>query len=83
MSKEALWLKGLALEMGFPLDAIKMHCDSQGTLLLAQNSIYHARMKHIDIKCHQIRERMEDGEVELVKVPTKENPADALSKVLS
>ena len=45
-----------------------MHCDSQSTLLLAQNSIYHVRMKYIDIKHHQIRELMEEGEVELVKV---------------
>ena len=39
-------------------------------------------MKYIDIRYYQIRELMEEGEVELVKVHTKENPADALMKVL-
>ena len=48
-----------------------MHCDGQSSLLLAQNSIYHTRMKHIDIRYHQIRELMEEGEVELVNVHTK------------
>ena len=39
-------------------------------------------MKYIDIRYHQIRELMKDGEVELVKVHTKKNLADALTKVL-
>ena len=43
--------------------------------MLAQNSVYHARMKHIDIIYHRIR-------VELVKVHTSRNPTDALTKVL-
>ena len=59
-----------------------MHCDNQSTLLLAQNSVYHTRMKYIDIGYHWIRELVEEGEVELVKVHTKENSVDALTKVL-
>nr|XP_010908371.1 uncharacterized protein LOC105034787 [Elaeis guineensis] len=66
--------------MGLTQEAIRVHCDSQSALLLAQNSVYHAKTKHIDIRYHQIRELMEDGEVELIKVHTKENPADALTK---
>lgn len=81
-AKEAIWLKGLLTEMGLTQEAIRVHCDSQSALLLAQNSVYHARTKHIDIRYHRIRELVEDGEVELVKVHTKENPADALTKVL-
>ena len=50
--------------------------------MLAQNSVYHARMKHIDIRYHRIRELVEEGEVELVKVHTSRNPADALTKIL-
>ena len=61
---------------------MRVHYDSQSALLLAQNSIYHAHTKHIDIRYHKIRKLMEDGEVELVKVYTKKNPADALTKVL-
>ena len=39
-------------------------------------------MKHIDIRYHWIKEIVEEGEMELVKVHTKENPMDALMKVL-
>ena len=60
-----------------------MHCGSQSALLLAQNSVYHTRMKHIDIRSHWIRELMKEGEVELVEVHIKKNPVHALTKVLS
>ncbi|XP_073112260.1 secreted RxLR effector protein 161-like [Elaeis guineensis] len=81
-TKEALWLKGLALEMGISREAIRVHCNSQSVLLLVQNSVYHARMKHINIRYHQIRELTKDGEVKLVKVHTKKNSVDALTRVL-
>ena len=74
-ANEEIWLKGLLTEMGLTQEAIRVHCDSQSALLLAQNSVYHVRTKHIDIQYHRIRELVEDGEVELVKVHTKENPA--------
>ena len=31
--KEALWLKGLALEMDLAQEAVRMHCDSQSALV--------------------------------------------------
>ena len=54
VAKKALWLKGLAMEMGCKQEAVKVYCDSQSALLLAQNSVYHARMKHIDIRYHRL-----------------------------
>ena len=83
IAKENLWLKDLVLEMGLAQEAVRMHCDSQSALLLAQNSIYHARMKHINIRYHWIVELVEEDEVELVKVHTKENLVDALTKIFS
>ena len=34
-AKEALWLKGLALELGLEQEAMRVHYDSQSALLLA------------------------------------------------
>ena len=76
-------MKRLLSEMGFAQETVWLHCDGQSVLMLAQNSIYLARMKHIDIRYHRIRELMKEGELELVKVHTSRNPADALTKVLS
>ena len=50
--KEALWLKSLMLEMDLAQQAVRVHCHRQSALLLAQNSVYYAKMKHIDIRYH-------------------------------
>ena len=59
-----------------------LYNDSQSALQLAQNLVYHARTKHIDVRYHRIRELVEEGEVELAKVYMKENHSDALMKIL-
>ena len=59
-----------------------MFSDSQSALCLVQNPIYHTRTKHIDIRYHRIRERVEDSELEIVKMYIKENIADTLTKEL-
>ena len=78
-----LWLKGLAQEMCIAQGAIRIFFDSHSALSLVQNLVYHARTKHINIKYHRIRELVDDGEMKFVKVYTKDNTADALTKVLS
>ena len=52
---------------------VMLHSDSQSALQLVQNPIYHARTKHIDVRYHRVRELVEEGEVGLVKVHTRDN----------
>ena len=78
--KEMLWLKRFLQELGITQEEYKVHCDSQSALDLSKNSMYHSRTKHIDIRYHWIREVMEQQLLKLVKVHTKENPADMLTK---
>lgn len=68
--------------MGFAQGVVRVHYDSQSVLFLVYNLVYHARTKHINIRYHKIRELVEEGEVELVKVHTKVNQAEALTKAL-
>uniref|UniRef100_A0A2N9HJ44 Integrase catalytic domain-containing protein n=1 Tax=Fagus sylvatica TaxID=28930 RepID=A0A2N9HJ44_FAGSY len=79
-AKEALWLKGLVKELGLNQDGVQMHCDSQSAIYLAKNQVYHARMKHIDVRFHKIRELIVTGDIVLEKVHTSENAADMLTK---
>jgi hypothetical protein len=55
-AKEALWLTGLVKELGIQQSGVSLHCDSQSTIYLAKNQVYHARTKHIDVRIHKIRE---------------------------
>jgi len=49
---------------------------------LAKNQVYHARTKHIDVRFHFVREILDEGDIELQKIYTKENSADVLTKVV-
>ena len=79
-AKEALWLTGLANELGVQQGGVQLHCDSQSVIYLAKNQIYHARTKHIDVRFHKIRELIASGEILLQKIGTEENAADMLTK---
>ena len=59
-----------------------LHCDSQSAIALALNPVYHAKTKHIDVRYHFVRECLADKKLDLVKVSTSDNAADALTKSL-
>jgi len=61
---------------------LKINCDSMSAIYLAKNRVYHARTKHIDVRFHFVQEILDEGDIELQKVHTKENPADMLNKVV-
>lgn len=79
-TKEALWLKGITSEFGYEQKSVEVFCDSQSALCLARNSVFHERMKHIDVRLHFIRDVVADGSVVVTKIGTLENPADILTK---
>ena len=50
--------------------------DNKSARDLALNPVHHQRSKHIDVKFHWIRDKIEDKTVELEKVDTTEQRAD-------
>lgn len=80
-TQEAIWLKQLDNELFS--DAEKgtiIYSDNQSAIYLASTHSYHARAKHIDIKHHFVREKVEDGSVILKHVPSSQMIADSLTK---
>ena len=63
-------------------DFLRVHCDSMSAIYLAKNQVYHARIKHIDVKYHFVRNVLEDENTEVKKIHTKDNLADILTKVI-
>ncbi|GKE71337.1 hypothetical protein Tco_1529409 [Tanacetum coccineum] len=80
--KEAIWLRGLLEELGVELNTVAVNCDNQGTIHLLRNHVFHERTKHINVRYHFIREVLEAKIVEVLKVDTEHNVADALTKVV-
>jgi hypothetical protein len=82
-AKEAIWLGRLVTEMGIKHERVELHCDSKSALHLAENQRADSRIKHIDVRYHFLREVVEERKLSLLKIEGKENPADALTKVIS
>lgn len=85
-TKEAVWLKNLLNQLLRPDDsdpkATVIFGDNQGAIALAKNAQFHARTKHIDIAHHFVREKVNDGTVDMRFVPTDKQMADGLTKAL-
>ena len=57
--------------------------DNQSCITLAANPVHYARTKHIDIKCHFIRDHADKEDIDIVYCPTEEMVADVLTKLLA
>ncbi|XP_026819041.1 uncharacterized protein LOC113557679 [Rhopalosiphum maidis] len=56
--------------------------DNQSCIKLTSNPGYHKRTKHIDIKLHYIRKKVQDGTVQLKYIHTTDQESDMLTKSL-
>ncbi|MCO5607594.1 hypothetical protein L7F22_061791 [Adiantum nelumboides] len=81
--KEAIWLTRLVGDLGIVEEIPVLHCDSQSAIQLAQNPVFHAKTKHVDVIYHFIKDVLEDKHLQFVKVHMDDNPIDLLTKSLS
>ena len=77
---EAVYLHQLQGEMTIGKESVLLLGDNESSLKLAMNPVFHQRSKHIRIKYHSLRDRVEEGLIELCKVDTGLNAADMLTK---
>ena len=82
-SKEEVWLQILCSGIGLVQQAVRIECDSQSAIFLANNPAYHSKTKHIDVQYHFVRDMVEEKKVSLIKVDTLKNVADSLTKSVS
>lgn len=61
--KETIWLQGLLDELGIGQKEIHVYSDSQSTIHLAKNPVYHVRTKYIDVRYHFVREIICEGRI--------------------
>jgi len=80
---EVVWLQKLLSNLGQLVDApVVIYCDNISSILLANNSVYHARTKHIEVHYHFIKEEVLAKEIDLIHVSTKDQIADIFTKAL-
>ncbi len=82
-AQEALWMKNLFFEMGFPIDSIPLCMDNQSAIQVAKNPEHHGRMKHLDLRHLWLRHTVASGAINVRYIPTGDMPADCLTKAFS
>ena len=84
-AKEAVWLRKFLGELGVApsLDGpVPVYCDSTGAIAQAKEPKAHHRTKHILRRYHLVREIVERGDINHLKIDGKENLADPFTKAL-
>nr|GEU49904.1 hypothetical protein [Tanacetum cinerariifolium] len=80
------WIAGNDLLMltyyGFQFKKIPLYCDNKSAIALCCNNVQHLRAKHIDVRFHFIKERLENAAVELYFVRIEYQLADMFTKPL-
>lgn len=80
---QGIWLRRLTSEItGQKVPPVKLLVDNKSALELMKNPVFHGRSKHIDIRFHFIRECVENGDIIVTHVDSKEQKADILTKPL-
>nr|GFB02301.1 hypothetical protein [Tanacetum cinerariifolium] len=83
--KEAVWIRKFIDELGIvPSNnySIEMNCDSTAAISMAKEPGIMKGARHFQRKFHYIRECVETGEIEMVKVHTDDNLAAPFTKAL-
>ena len=81
--KNALWMRKFLEELGLQQEKYVVYNDSQSAIHLSNNSTFHSRSKHIDVKYHWIHDVLELKQLYLEKIHTYENGSNMLTKCLS
>ena len=72
-------LKGLNEEITKPMI---LYCDNTSSINISKNHVMHAKTKHIAIKYHYVRELVEEQQVKMEYVNSKEQIANIFTKPL-
>ncbi|GJU48221.1 putative RNA-directed DNA polymerase [Tanacetum coccineum] len=80
---ELTWLQALLHELGIRSSSTPiLWCDNLGATYLSANPIFHARIKHVEIDYHFVREKVAQGDLRVQHISTHDQIADIFTKPL-
>ena len=80
---EMLWLRNLLSELKVLRKCpLRIWCDNMSAINIANNPVQHDRTKHVEIDRFFIKERLDDGSIELRHISSGGQIADSLTKGL-
>ena len=81
---ELMWIKGLLRELRLHKSTpLQLYCDNQAAINIVHNPVHHDRTKHVEIDRHFIKEKLEEGVLQVTYVKSVNQLADILTKGIS
>ncbi|KAK9666876.1 hypothetical protein RND81_14G217800 [Saponaria officinalis] len=82
-ASELVWLHGLISDFGIAISLpITLHCDNKAAQHIAANPVFHERTKHLNIDCHYVRKRVNDGFLQTAYIKLNQQLANLMTKPL-
>jgi hypothetical protein len=57
-------------EFGVIFERVPLMCDNTSIISVAENPIFHKRMKHLEVRHHFLRYQVEKGDIEMGYINT-------------
>ncbi|KAI0507536.1 hypothetical protein KFK09_013662 [Dendrobium nobile] len=84
LTADVIWLRRILSDFGIshssPTD---VYCDNMSAIALANNPVFHARTKHIEIDHRFLRDHIEQKTLRLLPISTTDQVADIFTKPLT
>jgi histone deacetylase 1/2 len=79
-----MWIQQLLTELQVLHSPVaRLWCDNIGATYLSANPVFHARMKHIEIDFHFVRERVAQKLLEIRFISTNDQVTDGFTKPIT
>lgn len=83
ITSKIVWLIALLKTFGLEHNqAASLYYGRKAAIYIDANPVFHQRTKHIEIDCHFIREKIQDGVIKTFHVPTRHQIVDFFTKAL-
>ena len=81
---EIFWLRRILQDLGISQgEATSLFIDSESTIKLAKNPVFHSKTKHVDTKYHHIRSLIAKDVLKPVYCPSEDQISDIFTKHLA
>ncbi|PKU60059.1 Retrovirus-related Pol polyprotein from transposon TNT 1-94 [Dendrobium catenatum] len=84
LAADVIWIRRVLADFGIDqVQPTDIYCDNTSAIALANNPVFHARTKHIEIDHRFVRDHVQQGTIRILPISTKDQLADILTKPLS